>query len=82
MIRENGGATASSSSGAGVGAPSSSSAAAAAAASASSSASGGLRGRDPIERQRSFPTAYTESTHRAEWLARFESGKKDEDVSL
>ncbi len=33
--------------------------------------------RDPIERQRSFPKSYTESTHRAEWLAKFDSDKRD-----
>ena len=34
--------------------------------------------RGPVERQRSFPKSYTESTHRSEWLEKFESGRARE----
>jgi len=37
--------------------------------------------RDPIERQKSFPKAYTESTHRAEFLAKMEEEENNDVTS-
>lgn len=38
--------------------------------------------RMPEERQKSFPKAYVESTHRHEWLEKMENAQDDTDIQL